>query len=51
MSDDQQPDATEEVEVETGDEADEQEVEHEAVASSDDRLAEGAIRTRRGTDA
>ena len=34
--DDQQPDATEEVEAETGDEADEQEAEHEAVTSSDD---------------
>ena len=34
--DDQQPDATEEVGAETGDEADEQEAKHEVVASSDD---------------
>ena len=34
--DDQQPEATEEVEVETGDEADEREAEHEVVRSSDD---------------
>ena len=36
--DDQQPEATEEAEAETRDEADEREAEHEAVASSDDEI-------------
>ena len=37
--DDQQPNATEKAEAKTGDEADEQEAEHEAVMSSDDETS------------